>query len=220
MKLISKKQFPAFSQSTSAYTLVEILVAVGIYAGLFVAAMVMIQIFSMRLYTLTATKLSATAGARKTLAQVSDAIREAKSLQIGNCGAGPSTFVATLTTNPAVGNALQIFPTTNQNSYSIYYLDTNTTPGTNSLMLYSTTNNGTGYFQSMILASYITNNIIFDAEDYQGNILTNNPKNNQVYRLTLQFSQWEYPIASVGNGPGVQYDYYQLRTRICRRALN
>ena len=36
----------------------------------------------------------------------------------------------------------------------------------------------------------------------------------------MQFSQWEYPIAFVG-GVGLNaYDYYQLRTRVFRRAWN
>jgi hypothetical protein len=171
----------------------------------------------MHVYILSATKLTATTAARKALDQVRDSIREAKTLQVGNCSS-PSTFVAIGGTTLAQGNALQLFPTTNQNNYTIYYLNTNT-PGTNYLMECVTTNYGTNFYLTITLANYITNMIVFDAEDFQGNILSNNLKNNQVYRMTLQFSQWEYPIASVGGGPGAAYDYYQLRTRVCRRAL-
>jgi hypothetical protein len=38
--------------------------------------------------------------------------------------------------------------------------------------------------------------------------------------VTLQFSQWEYPIALVGGSGFNAYDYYQLRTRVFRRAWN
>jgi hypothetical protein len=49
---------------------------------------------------------------------------------------------------------------------------------------------------------------------------TNNIYNNQIYSVKLQFYQWEYPIAIVGGVGLNSYDYYQLRTRICRRATD
>jgi len=105
----------------------------------------------------------------------------------------------------------------------IYYLDTNTTPGTNVLMQYSLTlaysNNipiGTN-ITTATLASYITNLIVFDAEDYTNHILTNS-QNNQCFKITLQFSQWEYPVAIIGGQALNAYDYYQLRTKISIRA--
>jgi hypothetical protein len=36
--------------------------------------------------------------------------------------------------------------------------------------------------------------------------------------MTLQFSQWEYPVAGVGNG--AMYDYYELHTKVTRRAID
>ena len=47
---------------------------------------------------------------------------------------------------------------------------------------------------------------------------TNNVYNNQIYSVKLQFYQWEYPIAVVGGIGLNSYDYYQLHTRVCRRA--
>ncbi|HKW28466.1 MAG TPA: hypothetical protein VJT54_03960, partial [Verrucomicrobiae bacterium] len=67
-----------------------------------------------------------------------------------------------------------------------------------------------------ILAKYVTNYYCFQAEDYQGNVLTNYD-NNPVIRVTMQFSQWEYPIAVIGGNAANAYDYYQLRTRVARR---
>ena len=117
----------------------------------------------------------------------------------------------------AQGNALQIYQTTNVGlPYSIYYLDTSTS--TNYLMLETFTSTGTNL---TTLASYITNQIVFDAEDYLGNTMSNSLKNNQVYHVTLQFYQWEYPIAFIGTNTGLnEYDYYQLRTKVSRRALD
>jgi len=44
--------------------------------------------------------------------------------------------------------------------------------------------------------------------------------NRLLIEVTMQFSQWEYPIAFVGTNGLNAYDYYQLRTRVFRRAWN
>ncbi len=128
----------------------------------------------------------------------------------------------------AVGNALQVFTTTNFSGppYSLYYLQTNTLgsaggndmiSSNNLLWLYVTTNSTT----TVNLASYITNMDVFSAQDCWGNTVSNFVKNNQVYTVKLQFYQWEYPIAVISTNGGLNaYDYYQLRTRVCRRALD
>jgi hypothetical protein len=66
------------------------------------------------------------------------------------------------------------------------------------------------------VAHAISNQIVFTAEDYAGRILTNN-ENNRVIGLSLQFYQLQYPAIPIG--PGNHFDYYQLRTKITRRAL-
>jgi hypothetical protein len=39
--------------------------------------------------------------------------------------------------------------------------------------------------------------------------------------VKLQYYQWEFPIAVISsNNAANAYDYYQLRTRVCRRALD
>jgi len=218
MKLFSNIQARSRRPDISAFTLVEMMMSVGIYLFIFIGVMIAIQVFGLRVYTLAATKLSATAGARKALNQMRDDIREAKMLQVGNLqtAGSPTTFVA-ITNSVAQGGALQIFQTTNVGvPNTIYYLDT--TMSTNfQLKARIATSAGTN---TLTLSSYITNTIVFDTEDFQGTLLTNNLKNNQVYGVILQFYQWEYPIAVIG-GVGLNaYDYYQLRTKICRRAID
>jgi len=219
MKLHSDNR-PRRRTGISAFTLVEMMMSVWIYIIIFIGVMLAIQLFGLRVYTLAATKLSATQGARETLNQIRGDIQEAKTLQVGNLtiAGNPSSFQAIAMPALAEGNALQIFFTTNTIPYTIFYLDTST--ATNNLMEYAVTSTGTNI---SMLASYITNTIVFDAEDYQGNIVTNDTKNNQIYRLTLQFYQWEFPIAFVGTNSAKslnEYDYYQLRTKVCRRALD
>ena len=205
--------------SIAAFTLVEMMLSGGIYLSLFVSVMLAVQLFGLRVYTLAATKLTATADGRKALNQIRDDIRQAKTLQVGTLGtAGDATTFSALTgTNLAQGTALQIFSTTNSLPYSIYYLDTSTS--TNYLKVYMVDSHNAA--TTVKLAGYITNSIIFRAEDFMGNAVTNSLQNNQVYSLTLKFYQWEYPIAFVGTGHGLnEYNYYQLRTRVCRRALD
>lgn len=196
---------------SAGFTLAEMLISMGIFS-LLVLGMVASQIYGMRVYTIAATKLVATAGARAVVNDLRDQIREANTVYIGNVSSDWTTYVD-ITNGYQQGNAVEIYPTTNSVSpYLICYLDTTTS--TNRLMLYSSS---LGTTQD--LTDYITNTLIFDAEDLYGNILTNN-QNNRVIHMTLQFSQWEYPIARIGSTNFNSYDYYQLRTRATRRAID
>jgi type II secretory pathway component PulJ len=212
---------------SAGYTLVEMLMAVGIYMTILVGVVVAIQIFALRIYTLAATKLTATQGARKALNQIRNDIRQAKMLQVGTTD-NSGNFTSINPTNAAVGNALRIYQTTNLGApYSLYYLQTNAISGlsSNNLFWISVTTAATN---TINLSGYITNMDIFAAEDWDnwpatGTAMTpttNNVSNNQVFSVKLQFYQWEYPIAVVGGAGLNAYDYFQLRTRVCRRAID
>ena len=221
MKILNQLKSGARSLRAMAFTLVEMVMVVGIFLFIFVGVMTAVQIFGLRIYTLEATKLVATQGARSALNAIRDEVRGSKNVYIGNCtGIGTNTFtlVNANSTNMLQGNAIIVYPTTNINYYNIYYLDTNTT--TNILTQFNITNGAVVY--STQLSSYITNQIIFDAENYQGTIGTNYTAldNREIIKITMQFSQWEYPIAFVGGVGFNAYDYYQLRTRVFRRAWN
>jgi len=207
----------------AAFTLVEMLFSVGIYLGLLVGALVAIQIYALRVYTLAATKLTATQGSREALNQIRDDIRQGKYVLVGNSD-NAGNFTAYTGTNLAVGNALQVFASTNGNftlpPYDLYYLQTNDPGGvsSNNLVLIATSSTGTN---TTVLANYITNLDNFAAMNCWGSVSSNAIQNNWVYTVKLQFYQWEYPIAVIStNGGANAYDYYQLRTRVCRRALN
>ncbi len=187
----------------------EILIALAVFS-LLVAAMVSIQLFAARVYTLAATKLSATTGARETLNATRDRIRAASIVLVGNYSPSSGNGFSQISNGlPQIGNAIAIQLTN--------------APATNSLIFYKDPSNPTNLICSVsngtvrVLARWVTNYYCFQAEDYQGNVLTNY-QNNPVIRVTLQFSQWEYPIAVVGGNAVNAYDYYQLRTRVTRRA--
>ncbi|HEV2330880.1 MAG TPA: prepilin-type N-terminal cleavage/methylation domain-containing protein [Verrucomicrobiae bacterium] len=194
-------------RTVAGLSLVEVMIVMGIFS-LLVAGMVAGQLYSLRVYTQVATKLGATAGAREVMNGLRDQLREANAVYIGNCSSDWTSY-ADVTNGAQQGNAVEIYPTTNTTKYLICYLDT--TAGTNRLMLYSS---ALGSVQQ--LASFITNRVVFDAEDLYGNILTNN-QNSRVISMTLQFSQWEYPIGGTNFN---SFNYYQLRTSATRRSID
>ena len=233
MKLFSLNRNDSCRAGRSAFTLAEMLIAMTIFS-MVIAGMITIHIFGLRVYTLAATKLTATAGCRKALNSIRDQVRQAKLVDIGTCSSGPASFNSLGLTNVQVGNAMRLSFTNNwTNGYTMFFLDT-TLATTNYLKQCMVTNIGGGsnttFLTTNILASYITNSDIFTAQDYLGNNLTNENEtdsqlesipNRLVVYVKLQFYQWEYPIAQVGNSNAWNaYDYYQLRTRITRRAWN
>jgi Tfp pilus assembly protein PilW len=220
MKVYKNIQNRARRRNVRGFTLAEMVIAVGVFLFIFTGVMVGVQIFGLRIYTLAATKLVATAGGRQALNQIRDQIRGCKMVYVGNCSSPSySSFALIGTTNAQQGNALIIYPTTNTTWYSIYYLDTSTT--TSRLTQFNVSNSVTTYTKT--LAKYVTNQIVFDARDWQNRIVSNEAclDNRLLIEVTMQFSQWEYPIAKVGPTNGWNaYDYYQLRTRVLRRAWN
>jgi len=68
----------------------------------------------------------------------------------------------------------------------------------------------------LVVANSISNQMVFTSEDFGGNVLTNH-SNNRVIGVSLQFFQLQNPTIPIG--PGSVYDFYQLRTKITRRAI-
>jgi len=201
---VRSRRASALGSNTRAFTLVEIMVVSALFF-LLLAGLIGAQMFGLRLNLISQTKLSATASARNALSRVRDEVRSGKILYVGNGNASSFTHIADDV--PRLGNALMICASTNTNNYVLYFRD----PADSCLKRIT---NGSPRVE--MLASYITNQYVFQAEDYRGLALTND-QNNRVIRMTLQFYQWEYPVARVGSGG--MYDYYQLQTRITRRLI-
>ena len=91
------------------FTLVEMVLSSGIYMLVFVGVIVAIQVFALRVYTLAATKLTATQGSRKALNQMRDDIRQGKGLLVGTAD-NQGHFVAATGTNGAVATRSRFFP--------------------------------------------------------------------------------------------------------------
>lgn len=191
-------------RSLAAFTLPEMMIAMSILT-LVLAGVLASHLFGVRLLEITKAKLGASDEARKALGDFITEIRSAKMIQIGS--GGVSSFTEVADGAPQQGSAVQIYTTTNTSFYIRYFLD-----ATARRLMRVTTGNSA----STVVANCITNTQVFTSEDFAGNILTNN-QNNRVIGLMLQFYQIQYPIVLIG--PGNYYDYYQLRTRITRRAL-
>jgi prepilin-type N-terminal cleavage/methylation domain-containing protein len=220
----------SFEHWARGFTLVEMMVALAIFA-LIIFVTVDTEIYAARVYTLAATKLSATAGARAALNDIRDKIRQGQVVNIGNYiwnGDDPvgTNFSPIADGDPQQGNALIIYPSAaNTNSFTLMYLQPGTgtnfalgSPASTNALILETYTNGI-LVQSNDVADFITNQLVFTAQDYEDNILTNNV-NNRVIQIQLFFSQWEYPIAFIGTNGFNAYDYYRIQTRVTRRLFD
>ena len=166
--------------------------------------MISSHVFGLKFNEGTRAKLSASDAARHALNKLSGDIRSAKVIDVGS--GTQNSFVPVATGSPQRGSALRIYPSTNTNSFVVYYLDSDT-------KLKRATNNASS---SVTVAEYLTNTVLFSSEDYAGTVLTDN-QNNRVIGVNLQFYQIRYPITPIGSNG--YFDYYQVNTKLTRRTL-
>jgi len=201
---IGKKNVDSSWNSRAGFTITEIVIAAGIFS-LVVMGSILSHVTGLKLCTTTQTKLKAVDTARAVLNRTREDIRSATMIEVGN--GGVTNFSLVSSNKPRVGNAIQIHPTTDTNVWVRYYLDTS------DQSLKRVASSG----RKETIASYITNKIPFAAEDYAGNVLTND-QNNRVIRMILEIYQWEF--ASLNKGGSNAFDYYRVQTKVAKRALS
>ena len=109
-------------------------------------------------------------------------------------------FLAQLDGEVQQGMGLLIQPTTNNADYVIYFVNPSD----------KTFRRTTGAPDSAtVIAEYITNTVVFSAQDHLGTVLTNN-QNNRVIHLNLEFYQAHRHLQVA--------QYYRLETSVTRRA--
>lgn len=187
-----------------AFTLPEIMVVMAIFSML-VAGLISGQLFGLRMSRITETRLSSTDNSRKVLTRIRAEILSGKTLVVGNGDA--LSFTAVPNNSQQVGNALQIYPSTDTNYFIRYYVRTN-----DATFRRMTSTNAI----SEMLANAVTNRLAFQAEDFQGNISTSS-QNNRTIRMVLEFYRWEFPPPKPGQFGAA--DYYRLQTLITRRLI-
>ena len=184
------------------FTLTELMVATSVFS-LVIIGILAVQTFGMKMYQISEAKMTATADGRKALNRLRGDVLEGKVLNIQNRTSTTNSNIAA--NSQQMGNALQIFPTAAMTNYVLYYIDS----ASGCLKRFDSLDG-----ETEVLASSVTNQIAFQAEDFQGNVLTNN-QNNRVIRMVLEFNQREYLGSS-----GSLYDSYRVQTRITRRSID
>jgi Tfp pilus assembly protein PilW len=186
-----------------AFTLVEIMIT-GTLTTMVLGGVIYAHIVGIRMFQFTESKLGGNDDARDALSRLTEEVRSAKIVRVGNGDAG--TFAECSAGALQQGNALQIYPTRNGSNYIQYFLASD-----DALRRKTSDSNALS-----TIARYVTNRIVFTSENFAGATLTNN-ENNRVIGLNLQFYQLQFGGVQVGTNRF--YDYYQVRTRITRRAL-
>ncbi len=231
MNTIVHNRIQRLQKPARAFSIVEMMVALSVFV-LVILMTVGTQIYASRVYTLAATKLSATSSARAALNDIRDEIRGGQIVNIGNyiwTGKDPAAtnFTPITDGNLQQGNAVIIYPSAgNPTSFTLMFLQPGSgtnfalgNPASTNCLILEAYNNG-DLVRSNDVANFVTNQVVFSATDYTGtNILTNNV-NNRVIQVQLYFSQWEFPIAFIGTNGFNAYDYYRLQTRVTRRLVN
>ena len=175
------------------FTLPELLISITVFS-LLVIGIVFANLYGLSMFHITETTLNATDDARKTIGRMTDEIRTCSGAWIGNVKTG--VFAALFDGEIQRGNSLLI---SNNTSYVMYFVNpsdktfrrTTSTPGS-----------------ATVLVEFITNNVVFSAQDYLGMVLTNN-QNSSVIHLNLEFYQAKRALQIA--------QYYKLETSVTRR---
>jgi prepilin-type N-terminal cleavage/methylation domain-containing protein len=190
-------------------TIVETMVTMAIFS-LVLMALLWGHIFGLRQDQLVESKLGASDQSRKGFEQILRDVRGANTYDIGNYSGGTFTIVSNGILQQ--GNAVRVFLSTNLTISVIYYFDTNSTPGTNTLKRIHT-----GDASATLIAEHLTNYyggpLVFNSEDHRGNTITD-IVNKRVVHFTLGFLQYQYPLTKVGAGSNYLYDYYKMEFRV------
>lgn len=202
--LIFKRAWNERRFGRMGFTLAEILVSMSIFV-LIMAMIILTQVYGFRMYSMTRPKLAASDDARKTVGRLTDEIRSAHIVRVGR--GDRSSFTEVSPGLKQIGNALQIFPTTNTNVFIRYYWDRN------ARAVQRITD---GSAKMWTIAQSVSNEWVFSAENFRGEPLTNNA-NSRVIGVRLDFYETLYPRKSVGAGGF--YEYYTIQTKVTRRKI-
>jgi prepilin-type N-terminal cleavage/methylation domain-containing protein len=186
------------SVANRGFTLPEMLITSTLLI-LLVGGIMIAHLFGLRMYQITESKLGATAGARRAVGRLTDEIRRSRSMLVGNVTNG--VFVGLLDGETQQGNGLFIQPSTNAAEYVLYFVN----PADRTFRRTTSAPNTTS-----VLAVAVTNDVVFQAQDFLGNVLTNK-QINRVIHVSLEFYQSERFMRIA--------DRYKLETSVTRRAL-
>ena len=184
--------------ANQGFTLPELLIALTVFL-LLLGGIIFANLFGLRMFQMTETKLNVARWSRETGERLLDEVHSCNSAQVGSVSNG--VFVALLDGEVQQGSGLLIYPSTNTNSFVIYFINAQ------DQTLRRTTDQPNS---TVILAGSVTNTLAFSAQDLAGNVLTNN-LNNRLIHLALEFYQPERFLQ--------RSDYYKLETSVKQRVV-
>ncbi len=186
-------------------TLAELMVSLGLFV-VAIVGFLFVHISGLGMNEMVRAKLGASDEARRALSQLVADIRSAGVIRVGS--GNLDDFTPIPAGQRQEGNAIQVYPVKGDTSHFIrYFWDAEDGR-------LKRTQDGSS--ATLVLGHSITNDLIFRSESLDGTVLTNNV-NNRVIGLTMQFYQLINPTIMIGQGGA--FDYYQLHTKITRRAL-
>jgi prepilin-type N-terminal cleavage/methylation domain-containing protein len=188
--------------SDKGFTLPEIMIALTVFLFV-IAGIVFANLFGLNMFQITQTKLNVTQWSRETIENLSDEVHACNSLSILNVDTN-GNFTGLLPGETQQGNGLQIYPTTDTNTYTIYFVNPPDETFRQTVTISGVSTN------TVILGDSVTNTVAFSAQDLSGNVLTNS-ENNQVIHLTLEFYQPQLFMKGA--------DYYKLETSMKQRLV-
>jgi len=192
---ISGSDHGRWPRPDEGFTLPEVLIAMTVFL-LVIIGVVAANLFGLKMFQVTQTKLNVTTWSRETSDKITAEVHACNSVWVGNVATN-GVFATLLDGEKQQGTGLLIYPTTNTTNFvnpaDQTFRRTTGQPGT-----------------AEILADSVTNTQVFAAEDFSGNVLTNND-NNRVIHLTLEFYQPARFLLGA--------DYYKMETSMTRRAL-
>lgn len=185
-----------------AFTLPEMMIALTVFVIL-TLGVISANIFGLKMFQIATVKLAATAGVRKAMGRMTDEIRVGKSTLVGSVSNG--VFAAHINGEQQSGTGIIIYPTASSTAYTLYFVN----PADLSFRRTVVSGVGASNTVTTVLASQITNAVVFSAQDYLGNILTNSQKNQVIHVRLDVFRTKSF---------GTIADHFLLETSITPRA--
>lgn len=195
----SNQRYAVNCRRSRGLTLVEMMVSMGLFS-LVVIGLIYSHMFGMRQDQLVQSKLGASDQSRRGFDLLARDVRSSKYWQIGN--GGYSSFTPIPNGDMQEGNALKVHLTTATNIFIVYYFDT---------ARRELRRRQTGTTTTKLIASGLTNNMFFRAEDYRGDVQYD-LSHKGVVHCWMEFAQYQYPLTKVG--PTYYYNYYKMEFRL------
>ena len=149
------------------FTLPEILIATTVFL-LMVGGIIAANLFGLRMFQITQTKLNVTTWSRETIEQITAEIHACNTVWVGNITTN-GVFEGLLDGETQQGTGLLIYPTTNTTNYIIYFVNPSDETFRQTVAAPSGTN-------TVILADSVTNTMAFSRAGLFGECADQQPE--------------------------------------------